>query len=274
MRVSAAFLPSGETTGSLPLWILRVGVAACFIGHGMLGVNQTAAWIPYFAVAGVGPAQAWDLMPWVGVFDVAMGLSVLFYPVRAIVAYMLVWAAWTALLRPLAGESFWEAIERAGNYGAPLALYLLFSGDSEKQVWFSRRLRDPRTEASGRTIARVLRLTTGLLLLGHGALNWIVLKPVFSAQYSMLGLPEPTAAPLIGVFECLLALAVLLTPNRWLLLAVVGWKLATEALYPMSGSPFWVLVEHGGSYAAPLALAFLLPNARLLLTASAPAPAR
>jgi hypothetical protein len=153
-------------------------------------------------------------------------------------------------------------------------LYLLFSGDSEKQVWFSRRLRDPRTEASGRTIARVLRLTTGLLLLGHGALNWIVLKPVFSAQYSMLGLPGPTAAPLIGVFECLLALAVLFTPNRWLLLGVVGWKLVTEALYPMSGSPFWVLVEHGGSYAAPLALAFLLPNARPLRTASAPAPAR
>jgi hypothetical protein len=63
---------------------------------------------------------------------------------------------------------------------------------------------------------------------------------------------------LIGGFECLLALAVLLKPDHRLLLGVVVWKLATEALCPLTGSPCWVFVEHGGSYAAPLALSFLL----------------
>jgi hypothetical protein len=54
-----------------------------------------------------------------------------------------------------------------------------------------------------------------------------------------------------------LALAVLFRPDRRLLVGVLVWKLATEALCPMAGSPFWVFVEHGGSYVAPLALAVL-----------------
>lgn len=250
---------AGESIGSLLPWILRAGVAACFIGHGMLGLLRTAAWTSYFAVAGIGREGAFTLMPWVGVFDVAMGLSVLFHPHRGLVLYMVAWCGWTALLRPLAGESGWEAVERAGNYGATLALFLLMPGAGAKSRahgGFQATLDAPRRLRLG----WVLRLTTVLLLFGHGALNLIVQKPVFSAQYDLIGLHDPSVTPLVGGFECLLALAVLFKPNRWLLFGVVGWKLVTEALYPMAGSPLWVYVEHGGSYAAPLALALLLPR--------------
>ncbi len=113
---TAAMTPSSsETAGSLLPWILRAGVAACFIGHGMLGVNRVAAWTSYFAVVGIGRDTALGLMPWVGFFDIALGLSALLYPIRAVVLYMVGWSMWTALLRPLAGESFWEAVERAGK---------------------------------------------------------------------------------------------------------------------------------------------------------------
>ena len=40
-------------------------------------------------------------------------------------------------------------------------------------------------------------------------------------------------------------------------LGLCGWKLATEALFVAAGAPIWEVVERGGSYAAPLALAIV-----------------
>src|SRR3954447_17731403 len=106
-------------------WILRVAVAAEFVGHGAFGIMTKAAWLPYFAVAG-GPAWlAWILMPLVGTWDITMGLLALVLPTRAGLLYMAVWGFWTPLLRPLAGEGVWDLLERAGNFGVPLAFVWL-----------------------------------------------------------------------------------------------------------------------------------------------------
>src|SRR5215510_14858039 len=102
-------------------WLLRVGAAMCFIGHGAFGFITKAAWLPYFGVVGIPEAYAWKIMPIIGVVDVTAGMAVLFAPRGLPLVYMVIWATWTALLRPLAGESAFEAIERAGNYGVPLA---------------------------------------------------------------------------------------------------------------------------------------------------------
>lgn len=249
-------------------WILRAGTFCCFLGHGMLGVSQLAAWTSYFGVVGIGPERALALMPWVGWFDVAMAISVLVLPVRWVVLYMVFWTVWTALLRPLAGESFWEAVERAGNYGVPFALFLLMAPAGSLRAWF-RGVGDPQTRA--RVVHWTLRLTTGLLLFGHGMLNWVVTKPLFVNHYAVLDLPGLPTERVVGVFECLLALAVLCKPDHRLLIAVAIWKAATELLNPMAGSPFWVFIEHGGSYAAPLALAFLVARSRAAAPAAAAA---
>ncbi|HEY4245635.1 MAG TPA: hypothetical protein VGM64_02200 [Lacunisphaera sp.] len=262
----------GESLDAVLPWILRLGVAACFLGHGMLGVMQTTAWTSYFNVLGVGRDTALHLMPVIGAFDVAMALLVLIRPVRGVVLYMVIWCVWTALLRPLAGESFWEAIERAGNYGAPFALFLLMRDDGVNP-WLGSSFRDFLDERQTRMLAWVLRLSTVLLLLGHGALGLIVRKPVFSTQYSVLGLPGAGIEPYIGGFEWVLALAVLFKSDRRLLFGVVAWKLTTEALAPMAGSPIWVFIEHGGSYAAPLALAFLCAKSRSPIVNVAAIPA-
>jgi hypothetical protein len=238
-------------------WVLRVGVAMEFFGHGALGISRVAAWPSYFAVIGIPRDAALHLMPMVGAFDIVMALTVLFYPVRGLLLYMTGWGLWTALLRPLAGESAWEAVERAGNYGALFALFLLAGGGGGKS-WLRFDLVDGWDERLRARMAWTLRLTTVLLLLGHGALNLLVRKPVFSTQYAMLGLHGSSVEPLVGAFECVLAAAVLLRPGFGLLAFVLAWKFATEALSPMAGSPIWVFVEHGGSYAAPLALALLI----------------
>ena len=108
----------------------------CFIGHGAFGIITKAIWCNYFAVFGIGQDLSFQLMPVAGCFDIFLGIVMLFYPVRAILAWLVFWGIITALLRPLSGEPFAEFIERAGNFGVPLA-FLLVSGNAKNiRDWF------------------------------------------------------------------------------------------------------------------------------------------
>jgi hypothetical protein len=118
----------------------------------------------------------------------------------------------------------------------------------------------------------VLRLTTVLLLAGHGALGLLVRKPLFAHQYGVIGLHAPWLEPAVGTFELALALAVLVRPGAGLLIFALVWKLATEALSPIAGSPIWVFIEHGGSYAAPLALAIMVRSREGAVSAAGRSP--
>jgi hypothetical protein len=233
-------------------WLLRAAVFTEFIGHGAFGIITKKAWVPYFGVVGIPPAWAWKLMPIVGCVDILAGLSILLWPRRAVVLYMAIWGFWTALLRPLAGETVWETLDRAGNYGVPLAL--LFC--SKSTGWAARLHPRPLDFVSRNRIAWILRFTTAALLIGHGAFGAVVRKPQLTQQLASIGLSK-LAETVLGGFEIALGLAVLLQVSGPLLLFICGWKLATEFLYPLSGAPIWEFVERGASYAAPLAL-FLL----------------
>ena len=234
-------------------WCLRIGASACFIGHGAFGVITKAAWLPYFAVVGIPPDLAYALMPVVGTVDIAMGITVLLSPRPIVLLYMSIWALWTALLRPLAGETAFETMERAGNYGVPLALLLLIGWPSN---WRSLFRAPDRPGASPATIARVLQWTTATLLFGHGALAAITRKPLFAMHYAALGLPA-AIAPAIGYIEMIVALLVTVLPSPGLLIAIAVWKIGTEVLFPIAGSSIWEFIERGGSYVAPLALALI-----------------
>jgi hypothetical protein len=246
-------------------WVLRVGVAACFVGHGAFGIITKADWLPYLAVAGIPEWLAWRLMPLVGTVDVAVGLLVLIFPVRAVLVWMVIWATWTALCRPLAGQGMWEFVERAGNFGVPLALLYMAGWGRSAATWFRAKaspglLRQVESER----LAWLLRLTTVGLLVGHGAFGVFLQKPqAWTKYFGVLGISGSTVQsasliPLVGWFEILLALVVLARPTWRLLLFVFTWKLATELLRLPAGEPIWEVVERGGSYAAPLALFVLL----------------
>jgi hypothetical protein len=242
-------------------WVLRIGVAMEFIGHGALGLRHTSAWTSYFAVIGIPRDTALAMMPIVGGLDVALGIALLLYPARGVLLYMAFWGLCTSLVRPLAGESSWEAVERAGNFGSALALFLMAEGQGARS-WLRFAGFDAAETALRGRVCWVLRLTTAGLLLGHGALGLLVHKPLLGSQYAAIGLPGTWIERRVGAFECALALAVLLRPGFGLLVFVLAWKLATEALSPIAGSPVWVFIEHGGSYAAPLALAIMLRGRR------------
>ena len=108
------------------LWILRIAVFGEFLGHGILALQGKAAWIGWFAKFGIeNPETAKTLLMIVGLLDILVALIVLVKPLRPVLLWAAFWGFWTALVRPIVGESFWDFIERFANWGAPLALYFL-----------------------------------------------------------------------------------------------------------------------------------------------------
>jgi uncharacterized membrane protein YphA (DoxX/SURF4 family) len=234
---------------------LRIASAMCYIGHGIFGIITKPIWCNYFAVFGIGHDMAYRLMPIVGIMDITMGLILLFYPVRIAPLWLVIWGFVTASLRPLSGEPFAEMIERAGNYGAPLALLFLCGLKGLKgSLWI--RLSGP-AHNDGRARANALlclRIAVFLLLLGHGWLNLIEKKGILQ-QYAGLGFSEPIrTAFFVGLFEILAAVAVLVRPVRPLLFVLLFWKMGTELFYPQHELFEWI--ERGGSYGCLLALFF------------------
>ena len=104
-------------------------------------------------------------------------------------------------------------------------------------------------------------MTTALLLIGHGAFDFAMHKDwseyAAAIRISPATLESHPLRPVTGWFECTLGLLVLAWPGRGLLMLVFAWKVATEALRPLAGEPLWEFIERGGSYGAPLALAWL-----------------
>ncbi|HVU33978.1 MAG TPA: hypothetical protein VHE61_11125 [Opitutaceae bacterium] len=257
-------------------WILRIGVAGCFIGHGAWGIITKAGWLPYFAVGGVSAPTAWELMPWIGRMDVTVGLLALFWPCRALFVWGVVWGTWTALCRPLAGESCWEFVERAGNYGVPLALLVaagwpgaLFRRINRWPIFASPDAAPAKPPGSSRpwlpaaapaaSLALVLRAVTFLVLAGHAGCTLMEASASFRHNYVALWPHAPALGiAVFGWFELGLALAALFRPGTVLLLVVVAFKFATESLFLFAHAPIWEVMERFGSYTAPLALAVLL----------------
>jgi hypothetical protein len=231
-------IPGGLTTPAHNIHItLRVASAMCFFGHGAFGIITKPIWCHYFAVFGIGQDLAYRLMPVVGTADILFGLSLLLYPTRAVLAWLVGWGTLTALLRPLSGEPVGEFIERAGNYGAPMGL-LMLSGFGP---WWSRLDAYPQPDkARFARVVNCLRVVGFLLLLGHGWLNMIEKKGLL-AQYAA-----------VGLFEMIAAVALLIKPVRPLLLVLFFWKMGTELFYPHYALFEWI--ERSGSYGSLLAL--------------------
>lgn len=108
-------------------WLLRVGVAGEFIGHGLLAIEGKKDWVGWISqMIHVDTATAATLLLLIGIADVIMALVVLIRPVRPLLLWMAVWGFWTALVRPLVGQSWLDFVERSANWAAPLALYYFY----------------------------------------------------------------------------------------------------------------------------------------------------
>ncbi len=235
-----------------------------FVGHGLAGITLKEGWVKYFAVYGLDSQTALTLMPIVGTIDISLGILGFVSPRRWALVWCAFWGIMTACLRPLAGETVWEVLDRAGNYGGPLAFLMLAGFPRTARDLFEPIRIAPVSRATLKRVAIILRWITALVLIGHGAYNAIVQKPMLLDQYTKVGL---TSLPLVGSrfmpglgwFEMALGLAIAVKPLRALVFAAFIYKVATELLYPVTGYPLYEFVERGFTYVAPLALFFLLP---------------
>ncbi len=108
-------------------WALRIGVAGEFFGHGMLAIGGKADWIKWIGdLTGANPETAGTLLLLIGLMDVVVAAVVLLRPIKPILLWATFWGFWTALVRPIVGQSWYDFIERFANWGAPLALYYFY----------------------------------------------------------------------------------------------------------------------------------------------------
>lgn len=114
-------------------WVLRVGVAGEFIGHGVFALQGKKDWIKWAEqLSGMDTALATQFIFLVGLADIAVALIVLFKPLKPVLLWATFWGFWTALVRPLVGLPVWDFIERWANWAAPLALYLMMSNGRKR----------------------------------------------------------------------------------------------------------------------------------------------
>lgn len=108
-------------------WVLRIGVAGEFLGHGVFAILGKADWIRWTEqLTGLSHEHATIFMTIVGIMDIILALIVLIKPIRPLLLWMAFWGFWTALVRPLVGLPIWDFIERFANCAAPLALYYVY----------------------------------------------------------------------------------------------------------------------------------------------------
>ena len=253
-------------------WVLRIACGLNFVFHGAWGIVGKADWIPFFGFANIGVETAWVLQPWVGVMDISLGLFVLFAPTRWVLLWMVVWAIWTASLRPLTGSAWWYFLERAGNYGPPLAL-LLYSGWGKSVMDWVMPLRQPvLTRAKINIIMWVLRVSIGAQLITHGLYGVVERKQILLDHFDSVGLPGGLMDPgsflvTVGWIEISAGLLILLRPVRAVVALVVLWEVFLGLLYPISGLPasdhpqaylLFRTMERFGDYAGPFGLLLLL----------------
>lgn len=114
-------------------WLLRVGVAGEFVGHGLLAIGKKPDWINWVRLmTHLDASSATTLMVVVGCFDLIVAAIILLKPVKPILLWAAFWGFWTALVRPIVmylgatGVGWLDFVERSANWAAPLALYYFY----------------------------------------------------------------------------------------------------------------------------------------------------
>ena len=241
-------------------WLFRIALFCEFVGHGAFGVLAKAAWVRYFGIFGIPDAWAWKLMPVVGSVDIALGVLTLLAPRRACLLYMSFWGLFTAFLRPLAGEGWWEFFERSYNFGVPLLMLWVHGPGTNVTSWFAVITAVPRfTNACAQKYQWALQGIMASMLIGHGGFALVMGKQNLihfydAAGLGVFGVPLPTFSAWIGGGEMLLGVLCLGAHFSAFFLLVCVWKLGTEFLHvPVQAyGAWWEVMERGSSYVAPL----------------------
>jgi hypothetical protein len=118
-------------------WTLRIAMFATFLGHGIFALQQKTKFVEMLtAMTTIQQPLAGTIMVWIGVIDVLVAIAVLYKPLRVLLIWGALWAFLTAAARPVAGDPIWDFVERAANFGVPLALLYLRGLPRTWKEWF------------------------------------------------------------------------------------------------------------------------------------------
>lgn len=116
--------------------ILKIGIAGEFIGHGLLAISGKQDWIRWISeLTGASHSTATTLLLLIGISDVLVALVVLIRPLPIVLLWATFWGFWTALVRPMVGQSILDFVERSANWAAPLSLLLLMGWPKNWREW-------------------------------------------------------------------------------------------------------------------------------------------
>ena len=111
-----------------------------------------------------------------------------------------------------------------------------------------------------KTIELVLRIAVFMTFLGHGIVA-IIGSPIWVVYIQTIGFSFEYATsllPLIGILDLIVAVSILLKPNKYVVLWAVVWAFSTALIRPIAGESIWAFVERGANWGAPLSLYVLL----------------
>jgi hypothetical protein len=114
------------------------------------------------------------------------------------------------------------------------------------------------------TLEYILRAAVFLTFFGHGYLalmgnkKWVTYLETVGFSFERAA----SLIPYIGGLDILVAITILLKPNKYIVLWAVFWAFSTALIRPLSGEDIWSFIERGANWGAPLALFFILKNKR------------
>ena len=146
---------------------------------------------------------------------------------------MAVWGCFTATLRPLTGEGWWEFFERSYNFGIPFLMLWVHGFGTTRRSWFAVLTQIPRfTVVRAQSYQLALRGIMASMLIGHGGFGLVMgkqnlLRFYEAAGFGGFGVPLSALSAVIGGCEMLLGVLCSAVTSTAFFLFVFLWKLGT-----------------------------------------------
>jgi uncharacterized membrane protein YphA (DoxX/SURF4 family) len=110
-----------------------------------------------------------------------------------------------------------------------------------------------------------LRIAAAMCFIGHGAFG-IITKAIWCNYFAVFGIDKVMSyklMPIVGSFDILMGILLILRPYRFIPLWLVIWGGVTALCRPLSGEPLAEFIERTGNFGAPLCLLLLSGGIRL-----------
>lgn len=108
----------------------------------------------------------------------------------------------------------------------------------------------------------ILRIAIACTYIGHGMFAILGYQSWYR-YLQVVGIAmEPAKSMVIGIgyLDIMVALFILIKPNKYILAWASIWAFSTAFVRPFAGEPIWAFVERAANWAAPLVLLLILKH--------------